>query len=172
MLLKVNELHALTDEADRALWRFLAETDLVSTVVAGGRSPSDRLPWLLTNARAAVPSEIGEGLWVRLFDVRRALEARRYEREGELVLEVVDAEVQAPIRVVLEASSAGAACRPTDRSPDLTLPVAALGAAYLGGTRLRDAVIATGVDQHREGALAAADALFRTADEPWCSTFF
>ena len=28
-----------------------------------------------------------------------------------------------------------------------TLPVAALGGAYLGGTRLRDLVIATGADQ-------------------------
>jgi len=55
---------------------------------------------------------------------------------------------------------------------DLTLHVAALGAASLGGTRLRDIVIGTGVDEHRPGALAEADALFRTADEPWCSTFF
>ena len=60
----------------------------------------------------------------------------------------------------------------TDRSPDLTLDVSALGAAYLGGTRLRDAVLATGADEHRDGALAEADRLLRTADEPWCSTFF
>jgi hypothetical protein len=28
------------------------------------------------------------------------------------------------------------------------------------------------VDEHRAGALAEATALFRTLDEPWCSTFF
>jgi predicted acetyltransferase len=171
-LVKVDELHALTDEADHALWRFLAEIDLVAKVIASGRSPSDRLPWLLTNARAAVASDIGEDVWVRLFDVARALEARSYERTGSLVLEVVDGELDAPIRVALDASPDGATCRPTDRPPDLTLRVAALGAAYLGGTRLRDAVIATGVDEHREGALGDADNLFRTADEPWCSTGF
>ena len=33
-------------------------------------------------------------------------------------------------------------------------------------------MIGTGADEHRPGALAEADALFRTADEPWCSTFF
>ena len=60
----------------------------------------------------------------------------------------------------------------TGRSPDLTLDISALSAAYLGGTRLRDAVLATGADEHRDGALADADRLFRTADEPWCSTFF
>ena len=171
-ILKVNELHALTDAAGHALWRFLAETDLVGTVVAEGRSPSDRLPWLLTNARAAVSSDVGDGLWVRLFDVPRALEARSWARAGTLVLEVIDGEVGAPIRLALDASPDGATCRPTGRSPDLTLPVAALGAVYLGGTRLRDVAIATGADEHRRGALAEAEALFRTADEPWCSTGF
>lgn len=171
-ILKVNEMHALTDEAQIALWRHLAETDLVSTVVAEGRSPSDRLPWLLTNARAAVMSDVGDGLWVRLFDVARALEARSWERPGSLVLEVIDGEAGAPIRLALDVSPDGATCRPTDRSADLTLSVAALGAAYLGGTRLQRAVIATGVDEHRDGALAIADSLLRTSDEPWCSTFF
>ncbi len=170
--LHLNELHALNDEAAVALWRFLAEVDLVATVTAGGRTPSDRLPWLLTNARAAIVSEVSDGMWVRLFDIPRALAARTYEREDGLVLEVVDAEQGSPVRVALDATPDGATCTPSDRSPDLTVPVAALGAAYLGGTRLRDVTLSTGVDEHTPGALARADALLRTADEPWCSTFF
>lgn len=172
-MINVNELHALTDEAYAALWRFLAEVDLVSTVKAEGRPAGERLPWLLTNARAAVLSDVGDGLWVRLFDVPRALEARTYERDGSLVLEVIDAEIAGGrTRLHLDAAAGGATCRPTDRSPDLTVDVAALGAAYLGGTRLRDAVLSNGVDEHRAGALAQADAVLRTTDEPWCSTFF
>ena len=170
--LHLNELHALSDEAAVALWRFLAEVDLVATVTAGGRTPSDRLRWLLTNARAAIVSEVSDGMWVRLFDVPRALAGRTYEREDGLVLEVVDAEQGSPVRVALDATPDGATCTPSDRSPDLTVPVAALGAAYLGGTRLRDVTLSTGVDEHTPGALARADALLRTADEPWCSTFF
>ena len=170
--LLVDELHALTDEAYATLWRFLAEVDLVTGVRAEGRSPSERLPWLLTNARAANLREVGDGMWVRLFDVPRALAARAYEREGSAVLEIVDPEHASPIRVALDATPDGATCVATDRSPDLTLSVAALGSAYLGGSRLVDAVIATGVDEHRPGALAAVDGLLRTADEPWCSTFF
>jgi predicted acetyltransferase len=145
--------------------------DLVATVTARPH-PSDRLPWLLTNARAAIVSEVSDGMWVRLFDIPRALAARTYEREDELVLEVIDAEAGSPVRVVLDATADGATCTPSDRSPDLTVPVAALGAAYLGGTRLRDVTLSTGVDEHTLGALARADALLRTADEPWCSTFF
>ena len=172
-VVKIEELHALTEEAYLALWRFLAEMDWVATVKAERRTPSERLPWLLTNARMARLAETADGMWVRLFDVPRALGARTYEAQGNLVVEVVDAEATGGrIRVLLDASPDGATCAVTDRSPDLTLAVSALSAAYLGGTRLRDAVQATGADEHRDGALAQADRLLRTADEPWCSTFF
>lgn len=172
-IVKVDELHAITDEGYLALWRFLAETDWVATVQAERRSPSERLPWLLTNARDMRLSELADGMWIRLFDVRRALEARTYDANGSLVLEVVDTEASGGrSRVHLDAGPDGATCRATDRSPDLTLDVSALSAGYLGGTRLQDAVLATGADEHREGALAEADRLLRTADEPWCSTFF
>ena len=88
-------------------------------------------------------------MWVRLFDVRRALEARSYATGRRAwCFEVVDAELGSPLRIALDASPAGSTCTVTDRSPDISLPVAALGAAYLGGTRLRDATIATGVDEH------------------------
>lgn len=174
LALTVDELHALTDDAYAAIWRFLAEIDLVATVGASRRRPGELLPWLLTNARAAVMSDVGDGLWIRLTDIARALAARTYEREDRIVLEVVDPEaVGGRTRLVLDAGPAGASCRPTTESPDLTLPVAALGAAYLGGTGLRDAVLAAGgADEHRAGALVDADRLFRTLDEPWCSTFF
>ena len=57
----VNELIALDDEAYGALWRFLGELDLVATVKAEGRRRDERLPWLLTNARAVVESDVGDG---------------------------------------------------------------------------------------------------------------
>ena len=172
-VLVLDELHALTDEAYLSLWRYLAEIDWVTTVKAAIRSPSERLPWLLTNARAAAPSDIGDGTWVRLFDIPRALEGRTYETRDKAIIEVVDGEADGGMtRLALDAGPDGATCRPTTESPDVTIDVGALGAAYLGGTRLRDAVIATGFDEHREGSLARLDRLFRIADEPWCSTFF
>ena len=166
-VVKVDELHALTDDAYVALWRFLAEMDWVATVKAERRSPSERLPWLLVNARHVRLSEVGDAMWVRLLDVPRAMEARAYEAAGAVVLEIVDAEaVGGRSRAALRGRPDGAACRPTDRSPDLTLDVSALGAAYLGGTRLRDAVLATGADEHRAGALIEAERLLRTQTSP------
>ena len=147
--------------------------DWVGSVKAERRSIAERLPWLLTNARAAQLTSLGDGLWVRLLDLSATLEARAWERSAALVLEVIDDEAHGGRqRIALDVGQDGATCRPTDRTPDLTLDVAALGAAYLGGTSLRQAVIAHGVDEHRSGALAEADAAFRTLDPPWTSTFF
>ena len=170
---KVDELHALNDQAYVTLWRFLAETNWVAKVTAERRSPSERLPWHLANARDMRQSDLADSLWIRLFDIPRALEARTYATDGSLVIEVVDGEAPGGrTRVLLDATTEGATCRATDRSADLTIDVSALSSAYLGGTRLSDAVIATGYDEHREGSLAQAERLLRTADEPWTSTFF
>lgn len=171
--LEVEELIALNGDAYAGMLRYLLEADLVAKVKLRSRAASEPVRWLLTNARAARSTAISDALWVRLFDVPRALEARTYERRASLVLEVVGDVVDGGTRrLLLDAGPDGATCRPTDRPADLTVPVAALGAAYLGGTRLRDVVLATGADEHRPGALAEADALLRTADEPGCSTFF
>lgn len=171
--ISVQELIALTPDAYAGFIRHFLEMDLVAKVKLESRSEREPLRWLLTNARAASPIDTIDGLWVRLFDVPRALAARTYDREASLVLEIADdAATGGRLRLLLDAGPDGATCRSTERSADLTLPVRALGGAYLGGTRLRDIVLATGVDEHRPGALAEADALLRTADEPGCSTFF
>jgi predicted acetyltransferase len=176
--LNVEDLHGLSPEAIVALLRFLADVDLVTTLKIEHRTPTDRLPWLLTNPRAAEPLEMGDGMWVKLHDVAAALAARSWESSGSLVLEVVshdggaDGNEESRVRVGLDVSPDGARAEPTAASPDLTIDAAALGAAYLGGSRLRDAVIAAGWDEHRPGALAVADRLLACRDAPWCSTFF
>jgi predicted acetyltransferase len=174
----LDELHALNDDAYAGLWRFLASIDWVTRIEAEKRHPAERLPFLLVNARAAAMSDVGDGMWVKLLDIPRALEARTYERAASIVLEVIvrdggeaDGSV-ARVRVALDASPDGTTARATDAEPDLTIDGAALGAAYLGGARLRNTVLARGFDEHRAGALAEADALFSTDPPVWTSTFF
>ena len=171
--LNVRDLVALNDVAYDALWRFLADIDFVATITADRRSPDERLPWLLTNRRAAEATDLVDGLWVNLLDIPAALAARTYEREGDLVIEVVGGEPAGTrTRVRLESGLDGAACTTTTRDVDLTIHADALGAAYLGGSPLRNAVLPRGFDEHRPGALAEAEALFRTIIPPRCSTFF
>jgi predicted acetyltransferase len=173
---EVEDLHATTPEAYAALWQYLAGIDLVTAVKAESRKPSEPLPWLATNQRAVRQSQTIDAIWVRLLDLPRALEARTWERAGSLVLEVAEpADEGRPAttgRWLLDVSPDGARCTPTARPAELHLPVAALGAAVLGGTRLGQVVLTTGCDEVRPGALALAESLFRTADEPWCPTGF
>jgi predicted acetyltransferase len=171
--IEVRDLHAISDAAYQDLWRLLLSVDLVALVKAPNRPVEEPLPWLLSNPRAVDVERLRDRLWVRIFDLPRALEARAYERTESLVLEVVDdAAWGGTRRWRLEAGPDGARCTPTSAAADLTVPITALGAAYLGGARLRDVVRATGGEEHREGALAEADSLFRTADVAWCSTPF
>jgi predicted acetyltransferase len=172
----VDELHGATPAAELDLWRYLAQTDLVATLRAETRRAREPIQWYLGDARAARVTGLTEFLWVRPYDVERLLSERAYERDGDLVLEVVD-EMDghagpAAGRYRLEAGPDGSACRPTTRSADLTVTARALGAASLGGTRLADVTRAGGASEHRPGALRDADRLFRTADDPWCSTWF
>ena len=173
-ILHVDDLHATDDAAEHDLWRFLASVDWVGSLQAERRSPSDPLPWRLTDYRAASIVAQADGMFVRLHDVARALEARTYAGEGSLVLEVVDpTRPTSSERLALDAGPDGARCAITDRPPDLTVHLSALSGAYLGGSPLsRIAAAFGGADEGRAGALALAERLFRTADEPWCSTFF
>ncbi len=172
-IVSVRDLVALGDEAYEALWRWVAELDLVATVNAERRSPFERLPWLLSNRRSLVLEGVGDGLWVCLLDVPVALAARAYQRTADLVIEVVEtAPGTGRTRIRLEASPDGVACATTSKAPDLTVHLDALGAAYLGGTPLGEAARGQGFEEHRPGSLAEADALLRTLDQPRCGTFF
>lgn len=172
----LDELHAATTAAEVDLWRHLAQMDLTSTIQAEVRRQHEPMQWFLSDPRAAQVTGRADFLWVRLLDVERGLAGRRYERDGALVLEVLDdlggAPGPAAGRYRLEVGGGTATCSRTRAAPELTVDVRALSAAYLGGTRLVDATRAGDAAEHRPGALAEADALLRTADEPWCSTWF
>jgi predicted acetyltransferase len=172
----VDELHGATLDAELDLWRYLLQADLVATIKAETRRPREPMQWFLSDARAARVTGLTEFLWVRPYEVERLLGERRYERDADLVVEVVDdlagAAGPAAGRFRLEAGADGAQCRRTDAAPDLTVTARALGAASLGGIRLADISRAGGATEHRPGALGDADRLFRTLDDPWCTTWF
>jgi predicted acetyltransferase len=175
-VLVLDELHALTDAAELDLWRYLVDMDITASIKAETRREREPVQWHLSDGRAARMTGRFDFLWLRPLDVERLLSERGYERDGGLALEIEDVVDSRPGpaagRYRLEVQGGRASCRRTDAAPDLTLAAHLLGAASLGGTRLTDAARAGGAIEHRAGALAAADALLRTADAPWCSTWF
>ncbi|MFI7238794.1 GNAT family N-acetyltransferase [Streptomyces cyaneofuscatus] len=168
----VRDLIALTPAAERALWHFLCSVDWITTVRSGYRAPDDLLPQLLPDPRAARTVTYADWLWLRLLDVERALEARSYEREASLVLDVRDGGGVAEGRFLLDVSPDGARCTPTTRSADLALGAGELAALYLGDESARRLVDLGRAEELRTGAAGTADAVFRTGRRPWCPDIF
>lgn len=165
---QVNHLAAATPEALRALWRFLIELDLVAEVELWTRGVDEPYQSLVHDIRGARVTELQDHLWVRILDVPAALRARTYERDGSLVIDVADDLGLAGGRFRLTVRDGRAEVDATGDAADVSLPVAALGSAYLGHDVVRGLALAGRI----QGDAEALDRLFRTAVPPRLSTWF
>ncbi|MGW5616538.1 GNAT family N-acetyltransferase [Streptomyces sp. NPDC003877] len=168
----VRWLTGVTPAAERALWQYLCSVDWVVRVKSGWRAPDDLLPHLLPDPRAAALTSLADWLWVRILDVARALEARTYEGEGTLVLEVAGVDGLTGGRYRLDASAAGASCTPATGSAELVLGPGELAALWLGDESAVRLAALGRVREERAGAARKADALLRTSRRPWCPDLF
>ncbi|WP_439945678.1 GNAT family N-acetyltransferase [Streptomyces sp. BBFR109] len=170
--LTVDETITTDDAVFTALARFVLGHDLVTEVVFRHFPPQHPLRLQLADFRAGELSGDTDWLWVRLLDVPRALTARGWFTDGELVLDVEDPFLGEHGRHLLTVRDGKADCVPTDREPDLSLDVRDLGSVYLGGTAPSTLVRAGHIRAHRPGAAALADALFRGDRTPHCLHWF
>ncbi|MFC0052814.1 GNAT family N-acetyltransferase [Streptomyces actinomycinicus] len=170
--LTVDETIATDDAVFTALARFVLGHDLVKQVEFRHFPPEHPLRWQLADFRAGQVSGDTDWLWVRLLDVPRALTARGWFTDGELVLDVDDPFLGEHGRYLLTVRDGKATCAPTDRDPGLSLDVSDLGSVYLGGTAPSTLVRAGHIRAHRPGAAALADALFRAERPPHCLHWF
>ncbi|WP_405855308.1 GNAT family N-acetyltransferase [Streptomyces sp. NBC_01515] len=170
--LTVDETIATDDAVFTALARFVLEHDLVSQVVFKHVPPQHPLRWQLVDFRAGEVGGDTDWLWVRLLDVPRALTARGWFTDGELVLAVDDPFLDEHGRYLLTVRDGKAECVPTGREPDLSLDVRDLGSVYLGGTAPSTLVRAGHIRAHRPDAATRADALFRADRSPHCLHWF
>lgn len=154
------ELVATTTRAYAALWQYLLSVDLTRTIRWDFVAADEPLRFMVDEPRA-LGATTGDGLWVRLVDLPAALSAREYAAPLDVVLAVND-----PIladntgRWRLTTTDGTAKCTATTDEADLTCDVAALGAAYLGGTSLASLAAAGLVTEHRPGTLADASTAF------------
>ncbi|MCX4635560.1 GNAT family N-acetyltransferase [Streptomyces sp. P9-2B-2] len=170
--LTVDEIIATDDAVFTALARFVLGHDLVTQVVFKHLAPDHPLRWQLADFRAVQVSDDTDWLWVRLLDVPRALTARGWFMDGEIVLDIDDPFLGERGRYLLTVRDSKADCVPTDQDPDLSLDVSDLGSVYLGGTAPSTLVRAGHIRAHCPGAAALADALFRADRSPHCLHWF
>ncbi|MFF5985063.1 GNAT family N-acetyltransferase [Streptomyces olindensis] len=170
--LTVDETIAADDAVFTALARFALAHDLVSKVVFNQVPPQHPLSWQLADFRAGEVSGVMDWLWVRLLDVPRALTARGWFADGDIVLDVEDPFLDEHGRYLLTVRDGKADCVVTDREPDLSLDVRDLGSVYLGGTAPSTLVRAGHIRAHHPDAAPLADTLFRADRSPHCLHWF
>jgi len=170
--LRVIEAVATSPVAHRELWRYLFGVDLVHKIESWLLPVDDPLFLLVTEPRRLRPRP-GDGLWLRIVDVERAISARTYAADGAVSLELTDAFLLENAGVWrLEVSGGEARVSRSDAEPELRLDVADLGSAYLGGFTFAELARALRVEELAEGAVERADDLFRTRSAPWCPEIF
>jgi predicted acetyltransferase len=176
----VEDLRGDSAEVEAALWRFVLDLDLVGQVNVKGCPVDEPIRWRLADPRQLRTGSIEDRLYVRILDTTAAFEARGYQGEGRLVLDVLapaasQGEVDAaPGRWVLEAGPDGASCRRARAGDevDLRLGLPALGSLYMGA--FPASLLAAGgrVEEVRAGSLSVADALLGTRPAPRSGTNF
>jgi predicted acetyltransferase len=159
------EVTGETHAATRELWRFLFSIDLTTRVESDIVDPAAGL-WLGVADPRRLRLGLSDGVWIRLVDVEAALAARTWPRDDGLVVEVRDELCEwNDGRYRLGEGR-------VDSKPDLVLSVADLGSLYLGGVSAYDLAHAGRLDERTDGAVARAEALFRTALPPFCPEVF
>ncbi|MEV7446257.1 GNAT family N-acetyltransferase [Streptomyces sp. NPDC091204] len=163
----LRDLEARDPAAYAALWRFLFEIDLTSTLMAQNRPVDDAWQYLVSDIRRC-ERQLRDGLFVRLVDVGAALEARTYRTPVDVVLEVEDSFCPwNEGRWHLVAEPGGASCTRTRARPDVALSSAALASAYLGGVPLTALARAGRAAELNRGSLAHASPAFTHDPAPW-----
>ncbi len=170
--LRVIEAIAASPLADRELWRYLFGVDLVHKIEAW-QVPVDHPLFLLVTEPRRLRLRTGDGLWLRIVDVERALAGRSYAAKASVTFELTDSFLAGNAGTWrLEASGGEAQVTRTDSNGELRLDTVDLGSAYLGGFTFSQLARAGRVEELSEGAVERADALFRTASAPWCPEIF
>lgn len=171
---QVVDFVAATNEAYLELWQFLAAIDLVERVTWEEAPLDDPLAWALADPRCIDSSNSRDMLWLRILDVPKALEARRYPVDGRLVLEVQDLLELTGGTFAVEASGGEAAVVRLEGSaePDLTLDVSALSSIYLGAVCPVTLTAAGRIREHTEGAALQARGMFAVERATHCLTHF
>lgn len=164
--MEIVEVIATTGAAHASLWRYLLDMDLVRTI--GGRFGSDDPLRQLVAEPQDATWQRRAALWIRLVDLDRALQARRYSTPLDVVFEVSDEFCPwnaGRWRMTVDAAGTAQVTR-TDEEPDIATDILDLGAIFLGGIRLSTLARTGRVRELTDGAVAKATVAFLSDQEP------
>ena len=166
----VQALVAADMHAHRALWHHVTHVDLFPNVEFWDAPVDDPIVWETSNPRV-VKRILTDALYVRILDVIASLTARRYERDGEIVLGINDGLGYAAGAFALRVDGGVATVETSNATPDVEMDVRELGALYLG-RNAASALRASGLIHGSDDAVLRCSQLFQTAQAPWCPEMF
>jgi predicted acetyltransferase len=168
----IRELQATSPLARREMWRYVFGIDLVERIRAECQPMDDPLFFMMAEPRR-LQSQIGDGLWLRVVDVRSALEGRSYAADGQISFALRDDICPwNEGRYTLEVKSGEGRVSDAAGEIDLELGARDLGAIYLGGTPLTTLVGAGRVTENSPGAARKTDLMFHSEVTPLCPEVF
>ena len=171
MVLNVRDFVPLDIEAWRSLWEYIRRHDLVSRVNLNV-PPDDPAPNLLLEPRM-LGRRTGDGIWLRVVDVERALPQRPYGDTGSLTFEVLDDLCDWNRGCfLLETDGEHSEVKRSERSAELSIPVRSLASLVSGQASATSLARAGLLSARDEGALALADRIFATSYAPYCPDGF
>jgi predicted acetyltransferase len=165
---------AVTDAAYASLWSFLAAIDLSTRVKFGESAEDSPLPWLLTDSRRVKTTSTEDNIWIRILDVRAALEARAWFVPGTLVLDIDDPQELTGGRFRVTSDGQSAVVEPVSEATpaDLSLGIAELGSLYFGGADPVILVRAGRIEENVPGAAVQAKSMFGLERMPYSPNGF
>ena len=170
--LEVIEALGSSPTATREVWRFLFGVDLVARVRTYFLPLHHPLFHMLSEPRR-LRLTVKDGLWLRVIDVRKALEERSYARDGSLILELSDALCpENEGRWRMEVRDSQATVERTSARPDLRMSITDLGAVYLGGVGVLELAAAGRVRELSARSALEAHLMFTSEVTPWCPEVF
>lgn len=152
---QVREHGSLTPAASQRLWQTLLDFDLVGTTHTENLATDDPLLHQLKDARGA-RSKVIDNLWVRLLDVKTALESREYFHDCDVTFSLTDKHVPANAgvwRITVSGPDATVTKVSDDATAaaDLSMDARHLSTIYLGGTSVEALAAAGQIVEHTLG---------------------
>lgn len=149
--LHLRDLIATTPEAYSDLWKTVLSVDQVgSTRAVFAVSPSEPLPYLLTDPRVVRTTDLNDGLWLNPADPVATFGARDYRIDDSLVVAIGDTSY----RISQDGASA------TSDPHDLQTGHAGAGSLLLGGVSATELARAGKLTASTPDVLHRADAFF------------
>jgi predicted acetyltransferase len=169
---RVSELVAMSPEAHREIWRYLTSLDLISTLTAYFVAVDDPIRHMVLAPRR-LQARWSDAIWLRVVDVKAALERRTYAADGAITFELTDSFCEwNQGRWTMTVTEGSADVAPATTGADLSLDAGDLGATYLGGISFSELVRAGRVQEITEGSADRADGMFRSERAPWSPEIF